>query len=126
MKIPQNKDLNADFKNEIFRGFGWRDLGFGAVCLAIIGITAFTCGYYFSVPPQLCILIGIIPAVPVFILGFHRIQDMTVLEYFKEYLYDKQTEELTYDADELPENKNVWTMKKENGKEVGLCFFKRK
>lgn len=118
MKIPQNKDLEADYKNEIIKGLDGRDLLFGGIGVCITIITAVTVGFYLKIDYQLCILIGVIPAIPVFIVGFYKIQGMTVFEYFKEYLYDKMTEELYYDADELPEDTEIWTMERttEKGK----------
>lgn len=126
MRIPINQDLNKDFKNEIFKGFDWREVGFGIVGVVIVAVTAFACGFYFNVPPQMCIVVGLIPAAPVFCFGFHRIQDMTVMEYFKEFIYDKLTEELVYDADEIPENTNVWTMESKSGKGGKDAFHKKR
>ncbi len=126
MKISTNLDLNKDFKDEVYKGFDWREIGFGLAGVIIIVITAVACGFYLKVPPQMCIIMGVVPASPVLFLGFHKIQDMTVLEYFKEYLYDKLTEELYYDADEIPENKNIWTMESESGKEGKHAFYKKR
>lgn len=128
MKIPINKDLDTDFKNEIWKGLEIRDLVYGAICIAIIGITAFVAGYYLKVPTQLCVLIGIVPALPVFLLGFHKIQGMTMFAYFKEFIYDKMTEELFYDADEIPNNDEIWTMQifPENRRENVTLNKKRK
>lgn len=112
MRITINKDLDTDYKNEIFKGLDGRDLFFGGLGIIIMVSIAATVGYYLKINYYLCILIGIIPAIPVFIVGFHKIQGMTVFAYFKEYLYDIMTEELYYDADEIPNNTKVWTMER--------------
>lgn len=112
MKIPINKDLDTDYKNEIFKGLDGRDILFGGAGILIVIITAITVGYYLKIDPQLCVIIGVIPAIPVFFVGFYKIQGMTVWAYFKEFLYDIMTEELIYDADELPENRKMWSMER--------------
>lgn len=116
MKISINKDLDTDYKNEIFKGLDGRDILFGGLGILIVIITAVTVGYYLKIDAQLCVVIGVIPAIPVFILGFYKIQGMTVFAYFKEFLYDKMTEELYYDADEIPTNTNVWSMERKSEK----------
>lgn len=126
MKIPINRDLNKDFKNDVFKGFDWKELLYGVIGLVLIIVTAIVCGFYLHVPAQLCIVIGVVPAIPVFYLGFHKIQDMSVMEYFKEFLYDKMTEELIYDADEIPPNTNVWTMEIKSEKEGKNAFYKKR
>lgn len=113
MRIPQNKDLDTDYKNEIYKGLDARDIAYGAISIAVIIATAVCSAYYLKVPTELCVLIGIIPAAPVMFLGFYKIQGMTPFAYFKEFLYDKMTEELIYEADELPENNEVWSMLRE-------------
>lgn len=113
MKIPINKDLDTDYKNEILKGLDGRDILFGGLGLLIIAVTAVTVGYYLKIDYQFCVLIGVVPSLPVFYVGFRKIQGMTVFAYFKEYLYDKMTEELYYDADEIPKNTKVWSMERE-------------
>ena len=114
MRIPINKDLDTDYKNVIWWGLDGPELFWGGLSVVIIAAVAFVAGYYFHVPTQNCVMVGIPFATPTYLLGFHKIQGQSVFEYFKEYLYDKMTEELTYDADELPENNSYWTMEREN------------
>lgn len=126
MKISTNLDLNKDFKDEVYKGFDWREIGYAAAGAVIIIISALACGLYLAVPPQMCIFIGCIPALPVFFMGFYKIQNMTVMEYFKEYVYDRLTEELYYEADEIPKNTEIWTMQSESGKEGKHAFYKKR
>lgn len=114
MKIDINKDLDTDFKNVIWWGLDGPELFWGGLSFAIIGVVAFVAGYYLNVPTQHCVMVGIPFAAPTYLLGFYKIQGLSVVEYLKEYIYDKMTEELTYEADERPENDSYWTMERES------------
>ena len=44
MKIDLNKDFEEQYKNELWKGFTARELGYGVVALLVAGGIAFLCG----------------------------------------------------------------------------------
>ena len=115
MNIPINKDLEEEYKNEWIKGFTYREMLFVLTSVLIIGGVAVLVWRMTGVSVDVCIYIGLPFGFPTLILGFKKIQGLTVGAYLKEMIYEWRTRELTYDADELPEENRVFTM--ERGRE---------
>lgn len=116
MNIPINKDLEEEYKSEWVKGFSYREIAFVVVAIVVIVGVAALAWWKFSIPIDICIYIGLPFGLPFLILGFKKIQGLTVDAYLKEMLYEWRTRELLYDADEIPEENRVFTMEREREK----------
>lgn len=114
MNIPVNKDLEEEYKSEWIKGFSYREIIFVAISIVIIAGVAGFAWWKFNVPIDVCIYIGLPFGFPFLMLGFKKIQGLTIDAYLKEMLYEWRTRELMYDADELPEENRVFTMERES------------
>lgn len=121
MNIPINKDLEEEYKNEWIKGFTYREMLFVVVSVLIIGGVAMLAWWLTETPIDICIYIGLPFGIPTLLLGFKKIQGLTVDAYLKEMLYEWRTKGLTYDADELPEENRVFTMERESEKKRRKC-----
>lgn len=116
MNIPINKDLEEEYKSEWMKGFTYREILFvGISVLIIVGVTAIV-WWKTDIPVDTCIYIGLPFGFPTLLLGFKKIQGVSVAAYLKEMLYEWRTRELTYDADELLEENRVYTMERDGEK----------
>ena len=111
MQIKINKDLEEEYRDEFIRGFSVREAlfilgGFGVIA----GITALAY-FQFGIMPDIGIYIGLPFGIPVLTFGFFKYQGLTLAAYLKEIFFVKCTKILTYDADELPKENRVFTMK---------------
>lgn len=113
MNIPVNKDLEEEYKSEWIKGFSYWEIIFVAISIVIIAGVAGFAWWKFNVPIDVCIYIGLPFGFPFLMLGFKKIQGLTIDAYLKEMLYEWRTRELMYDADELPEENRVFTMERE-------------
>lgn len=116
MNIPINKDLEEEYKSEWMKGFDYREIGFVVISIIIIAGVAVLAWWKFGVSIDICIYIGLPFGFPFLILGFKKIQGLTVDAYLKEMLYEWRTRELVYDADEIPEENRVFTMERKKEK----------
>lgn len=113
MNIPINKDLEEEYKSEWVKGFTYKEVFFVIISMAIIvGATVITWKLT-EKPIDMCIYIGLPFGFPTLILGFKKIQNLSVYAYLKEMIYEWKTRELTYDAEELPEENRVFSMERE-------------
>lgn len=119
MNIPINKDLEEEYKSEWVKGFTYREILFVVVSFLIIGGAALLAWKLTGISPDICIYIGLPFGFPTLLLGFKKIQGLTVDAYLKEMLYEWRTRELTYDADELPEENRVFTMERNRERKRG-------
>ncbi|NLK77560.1 MAG: PrgI family protein [Clostridiales bacterium] len=126
MNIPINKDLEEEYKSEWMKGFDYREIGFVVISIIIIAGVAVLAWWKFGVPIDICIYIGLPFGFPFLILGFKKIQGLTVDAYLKEMLYEWRTRELVYDADEIPEENRVFTMERKKKRRGGRIGEKEK
>lgn len=116
MNIPINKDLEEEYKSEWTKGFTYREVFFVIISVAIIiGATLITWKVT-EIPMDMCIYIGLPFGFPTLILGFKKIQNLSVDAYLKEMIYEWKTRELTYEAEEVPEENHVFFMEREQGR----------
>ena len=121
MNIPINKDLEEEYKSEWIKGFTHREIIFVGVSILIIAGAGFLIWWLTEVPPDVCIYIGLPFGFPTLLLGFKKIQGLTIDAYLKEMLYEWKTRELIYDAEELPEENSVFTMERDREKKRRKC-----
>ena len=112
MRIPINKDLEEDYKDQLFAGYSLVEM----IWISIGGVMMIGAAYcfhkYLDLPLETSIYIGVPFAAPAIFLGFKKIQGLTVWEYLKELDYERKTRLLFYDADEMPDSHYVYRMKK--------------
>jgi len=119
LRIPINKEIEKEYKDQFIRGFSARECGFIAVALACAGIAAYVVGQTFHLPINICFYIGIPFGIPAVVIGFAEFQGLTFFEYIKELIYEHKTKELYYDADEIETTAPVYSMTKEKTKKEG-------
>ena len=114
MQIPINKDIEEAYRNEAVQGFSIREVVYLIVAaVVIIGVTIIA---YLKtgLSPVTCVYVGIPFGLPIVFGGFKRFQGLTAFGYLKEIIYEYLTSELTYDADELPDECHEFTMQRVN------------
>lgn len=119
MNIPINKDLEEEYKNEWIKGFTYREMLFVIVSVLIIAGVTVLVWWMTGMSVDVCIYIGLPFGFPTLILGFKKIQGLTVDAYLKEMFYEWRTRELTYEADELPTENRIFTMEKVKARKRG-------
>ncbi len=107
MHIPINKDPEEAYKAEAIRGFTLREAGCIALAVAASGGIAAFAWFQFGVSPDIGIYAGLPFAAPILLFGFCTKQGLTMGKYVKEIIYERQTRILTYDAGELPKEKEL-------------------
>lgn len=116
MRIPMKKDIEEAYKDEFVKGFTLRETAYAFVSVVIAA--AVTAGLWklTGIQPDICVYAGTPCAIPTLLIGFYKIQGLTLGAYLKEIWYARKTRILLYDADEIPENKNVFTMMRKKPK----------
>lgn len=100
MKIDLNKDFEEQYKNELWKGFTARELGYGAVALLVAAVIALTVWKTTGLAINLCIYAGIPFMVPIIYLAMVKHQGQTWIEHFKNMWFYLQTKELPYEMEE--------------------------
>ena len=100
MKIDLNKDFEEQYKNELWKGFTARELGYGAVALLVAAVIALTVWKTTGLAINLCIYAGIPFMVPIIYLAMVKHQGQTWIEHFKNRWFYLQTKELPYEMEE--------------------------
>ncbi|MBO5260579.1 MAG: PrgI family protein [Agathobacter sp.] len=114
MRIPINKDIEEEYKDQLALGFSAKELGWLILAILFIAGVTFLCWKYLGISPDVGVFIGIpFGAIPV-VIGMKKIQGQSVIEFLKELNYERKTKELYYDADELPHEHYVYSLKKES------------
>ena len=80
MDIQINKDLRK-FESKDIGPFSWKQIIYIVVALVCMGASLFVQLHFFN---TWTLGITILPAVPVLVLGFFKIQDMSLIDYFKQ------------------------------------------
>lgn len=112
MRIPINKDLEEDYKDQLFAGYSTVEMAWIALAAVMIFGAAYIMYTYFSLPLETCAYVGVPFGAPAIFLGFKKFQGLTIWQYIKELDYERKTRLLLYDADELPDTYYVFAMKK--------------
>ena len=101
MNIPINKDFEREYREDVWRGFSLRQLLFLGVGVCIgAGVILFVY-FYLGFPIQACVYLGVPAMAPALVVGFYTYQGMTILEYVKALLYEKNTKVLVWEAGEM-------------------------
>lgn len=116
MRIPINKDLEEEYKDQLFAGYSTMETVWIVVAAAMVIGAAVLAYNLLSLPLETCAYVGIPFGIPAIFIGFKKFQGLTVFEYLRELVYENRTRLLLYDADELPEKQHVFSMKKERKK----------
>lgn len=112
MRIETNKDIEESYESEVVKGFTMRETIYIVCALSImIGGTIFIWKNT-GLSPDICVYASLPLAIPVLIFGFKRVQGLTLWEYIREMIYAKRTRRLLYDADEISQNRSVFTMER--------------
>lgn len=119
LKIPINKDLEKEYKDQFIRGFSAKECGYIAIALACVAAVAVLAERLFHLPYNICFYIGLPFGVPAILIGFKEFQGLTFFEYVKELIFEYKTKELYYDADEIQAAPPVYKMSKGNQKKEG-------
>lgn len=115
MKIPINKDIDEEYKDQLALGFSMKELGWILLAVVLIGAIGVSCWKVLGLTPEVCFYIGIpFGAIPI-VVGFKKFQGQTFIQYLKELNYEFRTKDLIYDADELPHEIHVYSLRKEGG-----------
>ena len=83
MKIDLNKDFEEQYKNELWKGFTARELGYGVVALLVAGGIAFSVWKATGLAINLSIYAGIPFMVPIIYLAMVKHQGHTWIESLK-------------------------------------------
>lgn len=110
MSIPINKDLEETYRNEFFKGFTLKELLCVALGFAVMAVVAVFAFLHTDLTPTVCVLVGFPFASVPFAFGFVKIQGLTLKDYLKERIYERRTVLLVYRADELPEERCMFSM----------------
>ena len=94
MKIDLNKDFEEQYKNELWKGFTARELGYGVVALLVAGGIAFSVWKATGLAINLSIYAGIPFMVPIIYLAMVKHQGHTWIESLKNMWFYMQTKEL--------------------------------
>lgn len=100
MKIDLNKDFEEQYKNELWKGFTAKELGYGAVALLVAAAIALTVWKTTGLAINLCIYAGIPFMVPIIYLAMVKHQGQTWIEHFKNMWFYLQTKKLPYEMEE--------------------------
>lgn len=115
MQININKDIDKEYQTTSLFGLTYKQLLFAGLG-AVVMIAVFLVSYFvLGVSPQLGALLGLPLALPLFILGFKNFNGLSAFEFLKAIRYEKNTNLLLYETDEMPQEKNKkYTMKRED------------
>lgn len=116
MQIPINKDIEEAYRDEPIRGFTLREVAHIMLGALIIGGVTALVWWKTGLSPDISVFVGIPFGLPVLFMGFRRFQGLTAGAYLKEIIYEKRVGILTYDADELPRERHVFTMERRKKK----------
>lgn len=122
MRITINKDLEEDYKDQLFAGYSFKEMFW--ICIAggmVIG-AAYLFHIYLKLPLETSIYVGVPFGIPAVFLGFKKFQGLTVWEYLKELDYEKKTRLLLYDADEITDKKFIFKIKKRRNRRNDRSF----
>lgn len=100
MKIDLNKDFEEQYKNELWKGFTARELGYGVVALLVAGGIAFSVWKATGLAINLSIYAGIPFMVPIIYLAMVKHQGHTWIESLKNMWFYMQTKELPCEMEE--------------------------
>ena len=100
MKIDLNKDFEEQYKNELWKGFTARELGYGVVALLVAGGIAFSVWKATGLAINLSIYAGIPSMVPIIYLAMVKHQGHTWIESLKNMWFYMQTKELPCEMEE--------------------------
>ena len=112
MRIPINKEIEEAYKDQFMKGFSIRETGYIALAIGIIFGIGTLVWFIFGLPINICAYIGMPFGFTVLFIGFKKFQGLTLIEYIKEILYENKIKILTYDADEIPIESDVYNMEK--------------
>lgn len=112
MQIPINKDLEEAYRDEPIRGFTWREAAYVILSVLLIGGVTALVWWKTGLSPDNSVFVGIPFGLPTLFMGFKKYQGLTAGAYLKEIIYEKRTGILIYDADELPQERHVFTMER--------------
>lgn len=115
MKIPINKDIEIEYKDIFAAGFTWKECFWIALSGAIIVGAAILQVLYLGVDLSLVAYTSVPCGIPTVFLGFYKSQGLSIFELLMEIYYESRTKRLPYEADELPELDNYFSMKYEKG-----------
>ena len=87
MKINLNKDFEEQYKNELWKGFTARELGYGVVALLVAGGVAFSVWKATGLAINLSIYAGIPFMVPIIYLAMVKHQGHTWIESLKNMIF---------------------------------------
>ena len=100
MKIDLNKDFEEQYKNELWKGFTARELGYGAAALVVAAVIALTVWKTTGLAINLSIYTGIPFMVPIIYLAMVKHQGQTWIESIKNVWFYLKTKELPYEMEE--------------------------
>ena len=97
MKIDLNKDFEEQYKNELWKGFTARELGYGAAALLVAAVIALTVWKTTGLAINLSIYTGIPFMVPIIYLAMVKHQGQTWIESIKNVWFYLKTKEIPYE-----------------------------
>lgn len=112
MNISMNKDLENAYKDQMFKGFSMAETGCIAIAVCCIVCAGIVFWHFLKFEIIICVYAGIPFGIPALVIGFKKIQGLSLTEYLKEIIYERRIMELTYDADEIPENEKYFRTQK--------------
>lgn len=113
MRININRDIEEAYKDQFMKGFTMRECGYIALALILALVVGYILYHFLSVPLSVSAYIALPFLAPPLLIGFVKIQGLTLIEYLKEILYERKIKELYYDADEYSGNKKIFSMNHE-------------
>ena len=114
MKIDINKDLELDFKHEVYKGLSKTEL-IGVVCCIIVGIAVgFIIWKTFGIPFTYAVYFGFPFMIGVMLISILKYQGVSYYKLFKDrILYYRKTKKLLYVPGEYEDDKFIFSTRKE-------------
>ncbi len=110
-RIPQNKNLETEYKAKVWKGFGAGELGWIGLAL-LTEITGASLLSFVGVPFVVAIYAGLPLCVPVIYIGFRKHYGMSQIQYWKELKFERKTRHLTCEEIEPYGEPEAFSMKK--------------
>lgn len=122
MKIDLNKDFEAQFKPESWKGFSSGEILCGGIALGLAAVVIIAVWHFTGLPINVCVYFGIPVMVPVVAVGMIKYQGHSAAGVMKEIQYFLKTRELCAEMGER-DGKNIrifsmqhrWNKRKRGG-----------
>lgn len=100
MNIPINKDINEEYKSDLWKGFTGRQLLFISIALCCGTGMILLCYGVIHIPITYAVYLGMPVCIPIIMAGFWHFQGLTFCEFLKVRREVKKNSLYTYQSTE--------------------------